>query len=230
VPQHACWGGVPRPPLCLCDLHAELAADSCGNSYAHAVKGALLSFATLLIGCAGAAGDSASVPKPAADSGSDNPIMLLTPIDASLSRPPRGPCEATFQAISRGIFEGTGCSLGVCHTTPGPDTPAAGLDLTPEDAYQALVGVTARALVSPPMLRVAPGDERASLLYLKVAAAEPMAAPLPAGGGAPMPLGLAPLGQGDLTTLRAWIRAGAPETGIVEGTEAAVAACRSAGE
>jgi hypothetical protein len=140
----------------------------------------------------------------------------------------RGPCDSTFQAVARTIFEGTGCSLGVCHTTPGPDTPAAGLDLTPEDAYVDLVGVPPRSPVGPPILRVTPGDENASLLYLKVAAAEPTGLQLPAGGGAPMPLGLPPLAADQLALLRTWIRAGAPETGVVPGTADSVSACLAA--
>jgi hypothetical protein len=162
--------------------------------------------------------------------GDENTPPLVTVLDAGPMPTTRGPCDSTFQAIARTIFEGTGCTGVVCHTTPGPDTPAAGLDLTLADAYADLVGVAPRSSVGSTYLRVEPGDETASLLYLKVAAAEPMGAPLPDGGGAPMPLGLPPLAADQIVLLRTWIRGGAPESGVVDGTGDAVSACLASGK
>jgi hypothetical protein len=61
---------------------------------------------------------------------------------------------------------------------------------------------------------------------LKVAAALPSGPALPAGAGVPMPLGLPPLSLEQLDLLRLWIRAGAPELGVVMGTESMIAACQ----
>lgn len=186
----------------------------------------------LLWGCAGAGphAPTASAAGGGGAGGDENTPPLVAVLDAGPTPNTRGPCDSTFQTVARTIFERTGCTGDVCHTTPGPDTPAAGLDLTPEDAYVDLVGVAPRSPVGSAFLRVKPGDETASLLYLKVAAAEPMGAPLPAGGGAPMPLGLPPLAAEQLALLRTWIRGGAPESGVVDGTSDAVSACLASGQ
>jgi hypothetical protein len=163
------------------------------------------------------------------DGSFSNPSGLLHTPDATIiavTPPQTGPCQTTFQAIQETIFDGAGCTSRACHTLPGPDTPAAGLDLTGGHAYRDLVGVRASTALESALLRVAPGDELSSFLYLKVAAAEASGPALPAGGGAPMPLGLPPLAANALQLLRAWIRAGAPETGVVAGTQAQVDACQ----
>lgn len=164
---------------------------------------------------------------PAADGGErENPTGLTPLIDAGPRVIELGPCDTTFQMIARVVFDGSGCSHGVCHTTPGPDTPAGGLDLTEADAYRALIDVPARAPLAVPLVRVKPGDEQSSLLFLKLAAAEPHGPALPSGGGAPMPLGLPPLAADYLEALRAWIHAGAQESGVTPGTESLVDECR----
>jgi hypothetical protein len=187
------------------------------------------------MGCALAACAASAAPTLASktdrpDSGFSNPIGLAPSYEGGAEPEPseRGPCETTFQAIARGIFDRTSCVRGLCHTTPGPDLPAAGLDLTPDDAYQYLVGVPARAPLELPLLRVAPGDELSSFLYLKLLAAEPEGAALPAGGGVAMPLGLPPLAASQMTLLKLWIRGGAPETGVVDGTQSEVDDCQRA--
>jgi hypothetical protein len=183
-----------------------------------------------LTACAGSAAPTLVSKADTPDSGISNPVGLAPSYEAGAEPDPsqRGPCETTFQAIARGIFEPTSCVRGLCHTTPGPDLPAAGLDLTPEDAYQYLVGVPARAPLEQPLLRVAPGDEMSSFLYLKLLAAEPGGPALPGGGGATMPLGLPPLAASQMTLLKLWIRAGAPETGVVDGTQSQVDDCQRA--
>jgi hypothetical protein len=185
-----------------------------------------------LCACSSQPGAASHVPADASDLDGSfaNPSGLLPMPDAAptSTMPDSGPCLTTFQAITRTIFDGAGCTGGACHTTPGPDTPAAGLDLTRDDAYRDLVGVPARTPLQPTLMRIAKGDELSSFLYLKVAAAEPGGAPLPSGGGAPMPVGLPPLASSKLALLRLWIRAGAPETGVVDGTQAQVDGCQSA--
>jgi hypothetical protein len=190
-----------------------------------------LLFCCALCACSSPSGKATVGPADGSDldAGFANPSGLLPMPDAAPSiMPDSGPCLSTFQAITRTIFDGSGCTGGACHTTPGPDTPAAGLDLTRADAYRDLVGVPARTPLQPALMRIAKGDELASFLYLKVAAAEPGGAPLPSGGGAPMPVGLPPLASSKLSLLRLWIRAGAPETGVVDGTQAQVDGCQSA--
>lgn len=183
----------------------------------------------LACACSSAAGHSSALPPTQLDGSFSNPSGLLHVSDAAivaLAPPQTGPCQTTFQAIQETLFDGAGCTSRACHTLPGPDTPAAGLDLTAGHAYHDLVGVRASTALEPALLRIAPGDELSSFLYLKVAAAEASGPALPAGGGAPMPLGLPPLAASALQALRAWIRAGAPETGIVPGTQALVDACQ----
>ncbi len=81
------------------------------------------------------------------------------------------------------------------------------------------------ALISPEQLRVYPGDDDASLLYLKLASrtlGTPDATQLP---GTAMPVGPTAVSPEHLEALRLWIRAGGPETAVVEGTSALLAAC-----
>jgi hypothetical protein len=78
---------------------------------------------------------------------------------------------------------------------------------------------------APTLDRVEPGDEDLSLLYLKLA---PRTLPglYPAAPcGSPMPVGFPALSTDALEALRLWIRAGAPETGTVEGTAALLDSC-----
>lgn len=188
--------------------------------------------------CAVAASGCSSSLAPAAQSRApdaaapDSGDFLLAVSDAGSEHaapPSTSPCDSTYLAIARLIFVGAGCTGGVCHTTPGPDVPAAGLNLTEADAYRALIDVPARSMLSHPWRRITPGDEQTSLLYLKLLAAEPFGGDaLSAGVGVPMPIGLPPVQPEHLDALRAWIRAGAPERGIISGTEAFVAQCERA--
>ncbi|MBW2548862.1 MAG: hypothetical protein JRE82_16900, partial [Deltaproteobacteria bacterium] len=70
-------------------------------------------------------------------------------------------------------------------------------------------------------MRLFPGEQDLSLLYQKVAAKTEAFAlaslPNPISGGA-MPTSESVLSDDDLALLRAWIRGGAPETGIVAGS------------
>jgi hypothetical protein len=166
------------------------------------------------------------------DSGFSNPSGIIAAYDAGViaaadSGEDSDTCDGTFGVITRKIFEATGCTGNVCHTTPGLDTPAGALDLTRAHAYRDLVDVRADLSLDPPLYRVQPGDPDHSLLYLKLAA---KASPekLPAGGGAPMPLGLPALPADQLLLVQLWIQAGAPEAGVVAGT-ASLLGCTPSG-
>jgi hypothetical protein len=126
-----------------------------------------------------------------------------------------GPCDSTWKAVQRSIFVGRGCTEASCHT---PDDKSGGLDLSPGVAYENLIFAKSEASLSKPLYRVHPGEQALSLLYLKLAAATEGGS-LPAGAGAPMPTGKAPLTADELTGIKLWIRAGAPKTGVVEGTQ-----------
>jgi cysteine-rich repeat protein len=128
---------------------------------------------------------------------------------------------STWEAIEKTIFENGGCTNGACHSPANPAGPAGGLDLT-GNPYSRLVRVASTAST---FLRVEPGDQDRSYLWLKLAAAT-LPAQYPNVPGSPMPSGgRPPLGADQLEALRLWIRAGAPETGVVENTGAKLASC-----
>jgi hypothetical protein len=114
-------------------------------------------------------------------------------------------CEGgdTFAQIERRIFGPRGCRVETCH---GSDE-SGGLDLRHDAAYDALVGVGSVGAPGEP--RVAPGDAAASFLVRKLAGV------LERGEGDPMPSVGRPLRPLELDLIRAWIDAGAPETGAV---------------
>lgn len=121
--------------------------------------------------------------------------------------------DGTFGLVER-IFEDRGCLNSACH---GQDAESAGglLDLRADVAYESLVN--ARAM-SGDYSRVFPGDEEISLLYLKLAAKTEGFALAPFNiSGSPMPSTGEALTGEELSLVRAWIRAGAPEVGFVEG-------------
>ena len=65
-----------------------------------------------------------------------------------------------FGAINQFIFQGQATSCARCHSGAAP---AAGLDLSPTQAYRCLVG--ADATKAPSMARVLPGNAQESFLY-----------------------------------------------------------------
>jgi hypothetical protein len=123
--------------------------------------------------------------------------------------------DSTFAQIQQQIFEAKGCTASACHG----ETANGGLDLRPESAYASLINVEAS---SGDYMRVFPGEQDLSLLYQKVAAKtdgfELGSLPNPISGGA-MPTGPEVLSDDDLALLRVWIRSGAPEAGVVEGSQ-----------
>ena len=124
--------------------------------------------------------------------------------------------DGTFAGIQTKIFERRGCTQEACHGS----AKSGGLDLTPGNAYASLYGIRA---TSSALARVEPGDEERSFLWLKLAAATRPGQYQVA--GSPMPSGLAPLSEDELELLRLWIYAGAPETGVVNGSQQLLGAC-----
>lgn len=133
--------------------------------------------------------------------------------------------QSTFAQIEEQIFEGYGCTASACHG----DSAQGGLDLRPPNAYANLINAPAS---SGDYERVFPGEQELSMLYQKVAAKTEgfqlatLENPI---GGSPMPTSNEVLGEDDLSLLRIWIRGGAPETGIVEGSQQ-YASCKLEGE
>jgi len=131
--------------------------------------------------------------------------------------------DSTFAQVQEQIFEARSCTLSNCHG----DSPQAGLDLRAGVSYDNLVNVAA---VSGDLKRVFPADEDSSVLYLKLVAktrGESLADQGISGGA--MPVGDGALSEDDLGLLRAWIRGGAPEQGIVKGSQE-FSGCRLEGE
>lgn len=122
-------------------------------------------------------------------------------------------CGSTWQAIQKSILEPAGCIS--CH---GETTKLGGLDLSGPGALARMINQPAKAPLTPPIDLIMPGEQALSFFYLKLAAAT-NGTPLPTGGGAPMPVGKPAVTKNQLDALRLWIRAGAPETGVVAGTQ-----------
>ncbi len=141
--------------------------------------------------------------------------LALAACDGGAAREP----EDTWTVVSRRILEPT-CA-GACHAAGTSMAAQSGLVLTPDVAYEQLVGVqpTNPAARAAGLLRVhgTPGvDLHDHFLWEKVNApeSEHLLDEHP-GYGAPMPLGGEALTYGELAFLRSWLVAGAPRTGIV---------------
>jgi hypothetical protein len=187
----------------------------------------LLANVAWVFGCSGSGDTPTPMPTPAghaAEGGGSGGFLIPVSDAGTTSDQPVGPCDSTFTAIARQVFVGARCTTSNCHA-PGPDAPAAALDLTEASAYRHLVEVKPWAQLDSSWLRVAIGDEQTSLLYRKLLAAEPAGEALPGNAGAPMPIGLPAVAPEHLSAIRAWIRGGAPETGVTPGTEDFVAQC-----
>ncbi|MBT8453193.1 MAG: hypothetical protein KJO40_14605 [Deltaproteobacteria bacterium] len=125
---------------------------------------------------------------------------------------PAQKCDASSTyALVQSIFEARGCTAGLCHG----EATEGGLDLRPASAYENLIHIPG---TSADLRRVFPGEEEISLLYLKLAA-KTDGIDLGALGiaGSPMPIAGAALADDELALIRAWIRGGAPERGVVAG-------------
>ena len=129
--------------------------------------------------------------------------------------------DSTLEAIQAIIFDEPiySCSSQVCH---GAGAASGGLDLSSASAaYANLINVPSST--SPQTARVVPGDETVSVLYDKLHAGTN--AVLPTYGGSPMPSGATPLTAAHLEAIRLWIRGGAPEDLVVDGTQQHLATC-----
>ena len=93
------------------------------------------------------------------------------------------------------------CALSGCHTG---STPAMGQNLSSGQTFSNTVNVASGEL--PGMDRVEPGDPDQSYLVHKIQGTQASVG----GSGSRMPLGMTPLSQAQIDTIRAWIRAGAP--------------------
>jgi hypothetical protein len=168
------------------------------------------------------------------DAGTTTPIMAVLAIgdDASwcaeFAAPARtktgikaksknGPAVygSTWEGV-QGIFERRGCLQAACHgSAPGEGA----LDLRPEVAYAALVEVPSER---GGKLRIQRGSRQDSFLWEKLAAAT--SGYDLKGRGSPMPIGTA-LSPAEVEAVRLWIQSGAPETGVVLGTENILGSC-----
>lgn len=116
---------------------------------------------------------------------------------ASCIGPPVEEREPTLSAIRTDIFEPR-CSASVCHGSPG----ARNLDLENEP-FEGLVNVP--SIADPTILRVAPGDPDASLLFQVLQGDVPDAE---LGTLERMPIG-GEVEDADLEQIRQWIADGA---------------------
>jgi len=123
---------------------------------------------------------------------------------------------STFEALEEVVFARDGCTQAVCHG----DATSGGLDLRPGRAFASLVGVPASGSA---LARVEPGDEDRSYLWQKLRAK--VAPGTVSISGSPMPIGLPAVSADQLEALRRWIYVGAPENGVVIGTDELLGAC-----
>ncbi len=123
--------------------------------------------------------------------------------------------DTTWDAIQEVVFEGYGCTNVACHG----ELQQGGLDLRAGASYGELVNVP--AVADPTQDRVEPGEPAASFLYEKLAA-KTLGTPTT---NSPMPLGPTALTPEHLEAVRLWIRGGAPDDAVVEGTAELLGTC-----
>jgi cysteine-rich repeat protein len=127
-----------------------------------------------------------------------------------------GPFASTWEAIQQIVFARRGCTEAACHGA----SAQGGLDLSPTVAYANLIHVPAQGESS--QHRVFPGSQDTSFLWRKLAKSTINLAGVPKAG---MPFERPPIPVDELDAVGRWIRAGAPETGVVESTDALLNAC-----
>lgn len=211
----------------------------------------LLSSSLALVACAGtdSVEDQASPTTVLAhESGDDgahhDPVKTVADGGVTTVPPPRGCGPNTFDAIQAQIFDSPkyGCTQAGCHGQVN-----SGLDLRAEVAYAGLLGLPitptegedhdhahdeaaaedhdhAQEEGTHTHAHLVPGNPEASVLYDRLRAG--VQGGQPALGGLAMPLGKPAITRELLDAVGAWIRAGAPKTGFVAGTEKAL--CKSA--
>jgi hypothetical protein len=124
--------------------------------------------------------------------------------------------DSTWAGV-QAIFERNGCTSPVCH---GADPGQGNLNLLPDAAYDQLVN---RFSELGGKYLVQPGSRQDSFLWEKLAAATE-GYDLD-GRGSPMPSGSSAITPAELEAIRLWIQFGAPQTGVVNGTEEVLGGC-----
>ena len=130
------------------------------------------------------------------------PILIVTlaacehdnPVE---TEPPNGD-PSMFSEIQTTIFN-TSCALSGCHAG---SSPQQNMDLSQGEAYAAIVNVPSQE--RPELMRVEPGNPDDSYLLMKIEGDPDII-------GARMPLGRQPLSASQISLVRNWIAAGAPE-------------------
>ncbi len=122
-----------------------------------------------------------------------------------------GPEIGTFERIQTQVFDQS-CSSDSCHSSVGR---AGDMILEAGHSLASLVNQVPSNPISYQhgYMRVMPGDPDMSLLLMK------LTNNLSAGEGRGMPYNAAPLSPDTVEVIRAWILAGAPEAGRVEGDD-----------
>ncbi|MDG2333458.1 MAG: hypothetical protein P8Q97_04465 [Myxococcota bacterium] len=139
---------------------------------------------------------------------------------AACTSPEYGSTWEAIQAEVIGLTATDAYQCLFCHdAVPVGNT----LDLTPANAYANMINIPATNFYTDHDY-VEPGEPIASFLQEKMAAAT-NGTLLPTGQGNGMPPIGAPLTVDHLEAVSKWIRGGAPETGVVEGTAALLATC-----
>ncbi len=147
-----------------------------------------------------------------------------------------GTCEApafstTFEGIRSVIFESPayGCSFGACHDI---NASSGGLSLDANsDVYLELLGASGQgqtSTINPLYPRVLPSEPQQSVLYLKLLKKKLEGLNPGYQGpevGSSMPIAFQALSDDHLEALRLWIRGGAPEDLVVEGTAELLGTC-----
>jgi len=128
-------------------------------------------------------------------------FVLLACAGDGTTDPGNGPgnATATFAGDVQPIFTAN-CAFSGCH---GGGSPAQGMNLSAGQAYQSIVGVPSVEL--PSMDRIEPGQPDQSYLVNKIQGTQASVG----GSGQRMPLGMSPLSQDDIDTIRSWVEAGA---------------------
>jgi hypothetical protein len=128
-------------------------------------------------------------------------VLVGSPLLLGCERAPPVGAEETvgFSAVQENIFSSS-CAVSGCHR--GSAAPE-GLDLSAGSAHDNLVGVSSEQ--KPNLLRVDPNNPDDSYLIIKLEGGDRMAE-----GTAQMPRGRQPLSEDQISTIRAWISAGAP--------------------